>query len=297
MTFNPWIFTGLLDGEGSFLISIVKNDKSKTGWVIKLRAQISLHRKDKAVLELLKAYFNAGNIYKLNEEAFQFQIESFKDLQLVIDHYNKYPLRTKKWEDFMLFKEAYNIVKDKNHLTKEGLMKIVSLKASLNNGLSNTLKNAFPDVIPAIKPVNLNQVPLDPNWIVGFTSAEGCFFVNTYKTKTKVGIGVQLAFSITQHTRDEVLMNSLVSNLGCGRIKTNIHSQFTWVDYIVTKFSDIDEKIIPFFRQNKVLGVKLQDFEDWCKVAELIKNKAHLTPSGLEEIQKIKAGMNRGRIL
>lgn len=297
MTFNPWIFTGLLDGEGSFLISIVKNDKSKTGWVIKLRAQISLHRKDKAVLELLKAYFNAGNIYKLNEEAFQFQIESFKDLQLVIDHYNKYPLRTKKWEDFMLFKEAYNIVKDKNHLTKEGLMKIVSLKASLNNGLSNALKNAFPDVIPAIKPVNLNQVPLDPNWIVGFTSAEGCFFVSTYKTNTKVGIGVQLAFSITQHTRDEVLMNSLVSNLGCGRIKTSIHSQFTWVNYIVTKFSDIDEKIIPFFRQNKVLGVKLQDFEDWCKVAELIKNKAHLTPSGLEEIQKIKAGMNKGRIL
>jgi hypothetical protein len=92
-------------------------------------------------------------------------------------------------------------------------------------------------------------------------------------------------------------MNSLISNLDCGRIKTNTHSQFSWVDFVVTKFSDIDEKIIPFFKENKVLGVKLQDFEDWCKVAELIKNKAHLTPSGLEEIQKIKTGMNRGRIL
>jgi len=28
-----------------------------------------------------------------------------------------------------------------------------------------------------------------------------------------------------------------------------------------------------------------------------MKNKAHLTPEGLEEIQKIKAGMNRGRII
>jgi len=81
----------------------------------------------------------------------------------VIDHYNKYPLRTKKSEDYMLFKEAYNIVKDKNHLTEEGLMKIVSFKASLNNGLSNALKNVFPNVIPAIKPVNLNQAPVDPN--------------------------------------------------------------------------------------------------------------------------------------
>jgi hypothetical protein len=38
----------------------------------------------------------------------------------------------------MLFKKAYNIVKAKNHLTEEGLMKIVS---------SNALKNVFPNVI------------------------------------------------------------------------------------------------------------------------------------------------------
>lgn len=42
MTLNPWIITRLLDGEGSFIISIVRSNKSKTGWVIKLRAQISL---------------------------------------------------------------------------------------------------------------------------------------------------------------------------------------------------------------------------------------------------------------
>jgi hypothetical protein len=110
-----------------------------------------------------------------------------------------------------------------------------------------------------------------------------------------VGIGIQLVFSITQHIRDEVLMRNLISNLDCGYIKKKIHFQFSWIDFVVTKFSD--EKIIPFFRKNKVLGVKLQDFEDWCKVAELIKNKAHLTPLGLEEIQKIKAGMNKGRIV
>ena len=69
------------------------------------------------------------------------------------------------------------------------------------------------------------------------------------------------------------------------------------MNYIVTKFSDIDEKIIPFFRKNKLLSVKLQDFvrSDWCKAAELIKNKAHLTSSGLEDILKIKTGINSVR--
>jgi hypothetical protein len=37
------------------------------------------------------------------------------------------------------------------------------------------------------------------------------------------------------------------------------------------------------------------DYLDWCKVAELMKNKAHLTEEGLSKIRKIKAGMNKGR--
>ena len=52
--------------------------------------------------------------------------------------------------------------------------------------------------------------------------------------------------------------------------------------FIVTKFSDINEKIIPFFRNNKILGVKLLYFEDFCKAAELMENKVNLTAEGLE---------------
>jgi hypothetical protein len=37
------------------------------------------------------------------------------------------------------------------------------------------------------------------------------------------------------------------------------------------------------------------DFIDWCKAAEIIKAKAHLNEEGLDQIIKIKAGMNRGR--
>jgi hypothetical protein len=45
--------------------------------------------------------------------------------------------------------------------------------------------------------------------------------------------------------------------------------------------------------------VKAKDFvrSDFCKVAELIRQKKHLTAEGLGQIRKIKAGMNRGRKL
>ena len=44
-----------------------------------------------------------------------------------------------------------------------------------------------------------------------------------------------------------------------------------------------------------IIGVKSKDFADWCEVAELIKNKAHLTAEDLKKIKKkIKVGMNTG---
>ena len=66
-------------------------------------------------------------------------------------------------------------------------------------------------------------------------------------------------------------------------------------DLVVTKLSDIFEKIIPFFNKYPIIGVKAKDFEDFKRVAELMKNRAHLSSKGFDQICLIKAGMNRGR--
>lgn len=63
----------------------------------------------------------------------------------------------------------------------------------------------------------------------------------------------------------------------------------------VTKLSDLDEKIISFFSEYPIIGVKAKDFSDFCEVAKLMKNGFHLTQEGLEKIKKIKSGMNKGR--
>lgn len=63
----------------------------------------------------------------------------------------------------------------------------------------------------------------------------------------------------------------------------------------VTKFSDLIGKVIPFFKKYQIEGVKSKDFKDFCKVAELMKNKTHLTKDGLDQIRKIKEGMKKER--
>jgi hypothetical protein len=73
----------------------------------------------------------------------------------------------------------------KEHLTEEGLRKIVSIRAALNRGLSEELKIAFPDIIPVERPVVKITENLDPNWLAGFTEGEGCFAVEITKSASQ----------------------------------------------------------------------------------------------------------------
>ena len=109
----------------------------------------------------------------------------------------------------------------------------------------------------------------------------------------KLGYRVALIFVITQHIRDEVLLKSFVNLFGCG--KTYSYKNHT--EFICQSFKDNYEKILPFFIKYPILGIKYKDFEDWWKVAELIKKKDHLTNEGVDLIRKIRAGMNKGRYI
>jgi hypothetical protein len=164
----------------------------------------------------------------------------------------------------------------------------------MNRGLPEDLNTAFPKIIPVTRPLVNNQIIQDLNWLVGFVEGEGCFFVDIRKSnRYGVGSQVQLKFSTGQHTRDIKLMNSLINFLDCGRLA--IHSKNPVVEYVVTKLSDIDKIIIPLFDKYPLHGTKALNYKDFCKVSDLIKNKAHLTASGLDQIGQIKAGMNKRR--
>lgn len=80
-------------------------------------------------------------------------VQSLQELGVIVEHFNKFPLLTKKRVDFELFTQIFNLINQKEHLTLPGLVKIVSIKASMNLCcLSELLKAAFPDVIPVKRP-------------------------------------------------------------------------------------------------------------------------------------------------
>lgn len=293
LNFN--FISGFIDAEGCFHISIVNSKSNKIGKSVRTIFQISLHKKDRNLLLMIKNYFGVGKVLDRGGNAYYYQVTSVEDLKVIIKHLEKYPLITQKRADFELFKQAVNLVINKNHLTKEGLANIVNIKASMNFGvLSDSMQTEFPIINPIqrpVIPVDCNK-RIDPYWLSGFTEGEGCFYVNIYKRIDSVlGVGVKLVFKITQDQRNKELLELFPSVLGCGKLY-NQNSKGGVIDYMVTGLGDIVNKIIPFFIAHPLRGAKLKEYQDFVKVAKLMENKAHLTKDGLEEIRSIKLGMN-----
>lgn len=143
---NPWFVTGFTDGDACFGLYIYKNTALKIGWYAFLDFKITLHKKDRDLLNKIKNYFGVGEISKHGEQSINYGIRSIKDLQMIINHFDKFTLKTKKLNDYKLFKLAFNIIKNKEHLTKEGFNKLLLIKSSINKGLSPELKKAFPKI-------------------------------------------------------------------------------------------------------------------------------------------------------
>jgi len=341
---HPSWVTGFSDAESCFNIAVFKSSSNKTGWGVKPTFRIDLHKKDAGLLKMIKTYFesvsangdtfnktsgsigmltlnrllgcNIGNLsVPGSAEKASYVVSSLEELKFIIAHFDDYPLLTEKRESYRIWREIVLMIERKEHLTIEGLKKIVKLKATLNWGLSEALITAFQintleDKVTSKEAVvkedlkeavslghivassHTEKVSFHPQWLGGFVSGDGSFMIQIEKKDGKYF--PRLIFQLTQHSCDTELMVNLTSYLGCGGVSKNSESTSA-VKLRVTKFSDICTKIIPLFQGNLILGVKSKDFADWCIAADIIKNKGHLTQAGLDKIQELKANMNKER--
>lgn len=114
-----------------------------------------------------------------------------------------------------------------------------------------------------------------------------------------LGYSCRPSFRITQHKRNEIILNRILEYFGCGiLIKTTSKSKNPdnlAYDLNISKFSDVFDIIIPFFQKFPIYGAKHQDLRDFQKGVYIVKNKGHLTEEGLKEIQNLTYGMNSYR--
>lgn len=112
----------------------------------------------------IKSYFKeVGNIYTY-KNAIIYRVFNLSDIiNIIITNFDKYPLVIQKQNDYIMFKNIVELMNKGEHLNKDGIIKIVNFRASLNKGLSEKLKISFPNAIKIERP-NINPpINIDPN--------------------------------------------------------------------------------------------------------------------------------------
>jgi hypothetical protein len=137
-------------------VYFAKGEGRKFGYIVKLYFGIMLHRKDRRLLEMIKDHFGGvGIISEDNRGDVSYKVGSIQDIAIIIKHFDKYPLVTQKLADYLLFKQAFELMSRKEHLTVDPprFTKLIALRASMNLGLPDAFKALFPGVNPYEKPV------------------------------------------------------------------------------------------------------------------------------------------------
>jgi hypothetical protein len=88
-----------------------------------------------------------------------YRVSSLKNLRVITNHFDNYPLITQKLADYLLFKQSMDLIEKKLHLTEKGLLQLVGIKSVLNWGLSEKFRETFSNMIPVVRPkVNTSKI-------------------------------------------------------------------------------------------------------------------------------------------
>jgi LAGLIDADG endonuclease len=144
LKFGYWL-TGFVDGEGTFAISIFKNNTLKRGYQVLPEFTITQGEKSISVLYDIQNFLKCGKVYVNNrkdnhkENVYKFTVRNINDLiNIIIPFFDEHNLNTYKINDFNLFKEACKLVYSKDHLLDEGFFKLVQLSEQINTKKSKS---------------------------------------------------------------------------------------------------------------------------------------------------------------
>ena len=134
-------------------------------------------------------------------------------------------------------------------------------------------------------------------WITGYVDGEGCFSVSIIRNqKTRYGWQVFPEFVVTQGEKSLKSLELIQNFFKCGKIFINRrhdnHKENLY-RYCVRSIKDLNEKIIPFFEENKLRTNKINDFKLFRRIIELMIKQKHYDLKGLEKIAKLIQKMNR----
>jgi hypothetical protein len=140
-----WVI-GFVDGEGCFSIGFVRQPNRtsrkgyRTGYQVFHRFVVTQGVRSMSCLEELRQFFGVGRLYENRrhdnhrEHLMQYHVTRRGDLlNVIIPFFQEHPLRSSKHKDFVAFTRCMEIVRTRQHLSPDGLIRIAELAETMNH--------------------------------------------------------------------------------------------------------------------------------------------------------------------
>jgi hypothetical protein len=189
MVSDDWVL-GLVEGEGCFSISLqlYKDRKPRKhpgkpnklvkkhpscGFRVNPSFRMNLRWDDIGALEKMRDHLGVGKIYLQRKSkyspAFQdnghYCAQGFKDLAVIRRFFERLTFNGKKGNDFRLWCECLDLMAQKKHLEKEGLLRICEIRDKMNgrankgNRFRDDVEKLFSEGLPHIVAHTAEKTP------------------------------------------------------------------------------------------------------------------------------------------
>ena len=126
-----WV-VGFVDGEGCFYVGINRHPEMSVGYQVLPEFRVVQHQRDVVVLYALKRFFRSGVVRQNHADRYELRIRKVSALMDVIAFFEQHPLKTKKRQDFLKFRDIVKRMQRNEHLNREGLQRIVAISLQMN---------------------------------------------------------------------------------------------------------------------------------------------------------------------
>ena len=304
-SFLEWL-SGLTDAEGNFNISLRNLNNGKYNSVI-ITYQIGLHIDDLKTLKFIKANLGCGHISISGSKCNFFVNDQFSLIHVILPLFNHTKLNSSKYYKFLIFEKAINLIKNKEHLTSEGKLKMIEyyheIKKSSNlNAPSLIVVTDSTDSTDSKLSLNKELVirdntSLTDNWIGGFFDGDGCFSASNSVPR----------FIFENHIKELELFKRIkeyfVSKNCTGTLKVippslknNSNKSSPSVSFEIDTIHELQNVVVPLFsNQNLLQSKKRKDFDSWSVLVNIYYLGYHLLPEGKHLISEIQKSLNKFR--
>jgi hypothetical protein len=297
---KPGYISGLTQSDGSFFCSLSLSPRSRFGLQFRPKFSITTDLDSKYVLDNILSFFKCGDItINIKNYTAELVVDRLEDINnIIIPHFNNYPVFCAKLHAFNLFKEIVTVLINKEKRTIEGRRELLKMALSMNytNNRTEERINLLYSLLDVTNIEDKELIPISTlevesnlfteDHLSGIIDGDGSVYIS-FQSNGEIKTG----FNITSDNHSKSLLETIQNKLkGIGSIKIGSKNELV---FTVTGINQIVDILIPFIDKNPLHSKRALHYEKFKLVSLMLKNNKSLTLKTKLDIVELCYEMNK----